>query len=129
MASQQLRKLAEGLAMNDGGNRGTRNPLRIPLEEALGRLPGPDGKRFASILEGADLEVEIYAPRGVDPQMPHRRDELYVVVNGTGFFRSGDVRERFGPGDLLLAPAGAVHRFEEFTDDLVVWVMFYGPEK
>jgi hypothetical protein len=21
-----------------------------------------------------------------------------------------------------------VHRFEEFSDDLVVWVVFYGPE-
>ena len=35
---------------------------------------------------------------------------------------------RFGPGDLLFVPAGVVHRFEEFTDDLAVWVVFYGPE-
>jgi mannose-6-phosphate isomerase-like protein (cupin superfamily) len=116
--------------MKDGGKTEASHPLRIGLDEALARLPGPDGKRFASVLdEGADLEVEIYAPGGVDPQMPHRRDELYVVVSGSGFFRMGTGRERFGPGDLLLAPAGAVHRFEEFSDDLVVWVMFYGPEK
>jgi hypothetical protein len=25
-------------------------------------------------------------------------------------------------------PAGVEHRFEGFTDDLVVWVVFYGPE-
>jgi hypothetical protein len=23
---------------------------------------------------------------------------------------------------------GCVHRFEEFSDDLAVWVMFYGPD-
>ena len=116
--------------MNDAGNPGTSGPLRIALDEALRRLPGPEGKSFASILDqGAALEVEIYAPRGIDPQNPHRRDELYVVATGTGFFRVGDLRERFGPGDLLLAPAHAVHRFEEFSDDLVVWVLFYGPEK
>jgi mannose-6-phosphate isomerase-like protein (cupin superfamily) len=116
--------------MTDIGNRGTRSPLRIALDDALRRIPGPDGKRFASILdEGGALEVEIYAPRGEDPQNPHRRDELYVVVSGSGFFRRENLRERFGPGDLLLAPAGAVHRFEEFSDDLVVWVMFYGPAK
>jgi len=114
--------------MNEGKMR-ARGPFRIALEQALGRLPGPD-ERFASILdEGVALEVEIYAPRGVDAQEPHRRDELYVVVSGSGFFRLEGERERFGPGDLLLAPAGAVHRFEEFTDDLVVWVFFYGPEK
>jgi hypothetical protein len=25
-------------------------------------------------------------------------------------------------------PAGVEHRFEEFTEDLAVWVIFYGPE-
>jgi len=104
--------------------------FRLGLQEALARLPGPGGERFASILdEGGALEVEIYAPRGVDPQKPHRRDELYAVISGSGFFRLEENRERFGPGDLLLAPARAVHRFEDFTDDLVVWVFFYGPEK
>jgi hypothetical protein len=24
-------------------------------------------------------------------------------------------------------PAGVVHRFESFSNDLVVWVLFYGP--
>jgi mannose-6-phosphate isomerase-like protein (cupin superfamily) len=116
--------------MNERGKRAANVQFHIALKEALGRLPAPDGKRFASVLdEGAALEVEIYAPRGVDPQEPHRRDELYVVVTGSGFFRLGERRVRFGPGDLLLAPAGAAHRFEEFSDDLVVWVMFYGPQK
>jgi hypothetical protein len=30
-------------------------------------------------------------------------------------------------GDLLFVAAGAEHRFEDFTDDLAVWVVFYGP--
>ena len=37
-------------------------------------------------------------------------------------------RARFAPGDVLFVPAGVPHRFEDFSDDLVVWVMFYGPE-
>ncbi len=37
-------------------------------------------------------------------------------------------RQKFGPGDFLFAPAGVSHRFEEFGADLVVWVLFYGPE-
>jgi hypothetical protein len=38
-------------------------------------------------------------------------------------------RESFGPGDVLFVPARVVHRFENFTEDLTVWVIFYGPEK
>lgn len=50
------------------------------------------------------------------------------MARGSGWFVNGPERERFGPGDLLFVPAGVAHRFEDFTDDLVVWVMFYGPE-
>ena len=72
--------------------------------------------------------MEIYAPRGRDDQTPHTRDEVYIVISGSGWFVNGPARERFGPGDFLFVPAGVDHRFEEFTDDLAVWVVFYGPE-
>jgi mannose-6-phosphate isomerase-like protein (cupin superfamily) len=101
---------------------------RATVAEALGRLPGPGGERFAAVLGHGSMEVEVYAPRGVDPQTPHTRDELYVVVEGSGQFLNGEQRHPFGPGDVLFVPAGVEHRFEEFTDDLVVWVVFYGPE-
>jgi mannose-6-phosphate isomerase-like protein (cupin superfamily) len=91
-------------------------------------LPGAGGQRFAKVLEHESLLVEIYAPRGTDPQQPHTRDELYVVVTGSGRFVNGGERHAFEPGDVLFVPAGVVHRFEEFTEDLVVWVVFYGPE-
>ncbi len=101
---------------------------RLTVQESLTRLPGPAGERFVELFRHGTLSVELYAPRGHDPQDPHTRDEVYVVVRGSGYFRSGDARHRFGPGDLLFVPAGVAHRFEEFTDDLAVWVMFYGPE-
>jgi len=101
---------------------------RVAVDEALRELPGASGERFAKVLEHGTLEVEIYAPRGVDPQKPHTRDEVYFVVSGRGEFLNGSTRERIGPGDVLFVPAHLEHRFESFSDDLVVWVMFYGPE-
>jgi mannose-6-phosphate isomerase-like protein (cupin superfamily) len=102
--------------------------FRATVADALAKLPGPQSKRFATIFEHGSLLVEIYAPRGVDPQQPHSRDELYIVVSGSGEFVCGESRESFVPGDILFAAARAIHRFENFTEDLVVWVMFYGPE-
>ncbi len=101
---------------------------RLTVRDAVAHLPGEGGQRFAKLFEHGTLEVEIYAPRGTDPQQPHKRDEVYVVVTGTGTFFCDGRREPFGPGDFLFAPAGVEHRFENFTDDLVVWVIFYGPE-
>ncbi|HYC89585.1 MAG TPA: cupin domain-containing protein [Thermoanaerobaculia bacterium] len=94
----------------------------------LARLPGPDGARSVLAHEGGGLTVKLYAPRGFDPQQPHVRDEIYVVVSGSGTFVHGSSRDTFGPGDFLFASAGLAHRFEEFGDDLAVWVIFYGPD-
>ena len=100
----------------------------MSLSEALARLPGERGERFAPVFEHGSLLVEIYAPRGNDPQQPHTRDEAYIVVEGRGEFVQGESRVEFGAGDFLFVPAGVAHRFENFTDDLVVWVVFYGAE-
>ncbi len=100
----------------------------LTVLEALPRLPGPAGERFVELFQHGTLSVELYAPRGRDPQTPHTRDEVYVVAAGSGWFRNGNERHRFGAGDVLFVPAQVTHRFEEFTDDLVVWVLFYGPE-
>jgi putative acetyltransferase len=101
---------------------------RFTVEDALARLPGPAGERFTSVLERGTLQVELYAPVGTDPQQPHARDELYIIVRGSGVFLNGGVRQWFSRGDLLFVPAGREHRFEAFTEDLVTWVIFYGPE-
>ncbi|MGH9827944.1 MAG: cupin domain-containing protein [Blastocatellia bacterium] len=102
--------------------------FKVSVSDALARLPGPGGERFAIVFEHGELVVEMYAPRGADPQKPHLRDELYIVVQGTGDFVYCDSRTTFEPGDFLFVPAGALHRFENFSDDLQLWAVFYGPD-
>ena len=101
---------------------------KATVAEAMARLPGPQGERFVTAFEHGSLTVEVYAPRGTDPQKPHTRDEVYIVVEGNGDFLTAQGRQPFGPTDLLFVPAGEEHRFENFSDDIVVWVIFYGPE-
>jgi mannose-6-phosphate isomerase-like protein (cupin superfamily) len=100
----------------------------LTAASALSRLPDAEGRRFTTIFEHGTLLVEIYAPRVADMQNPHTRDEVYFVASGRGEYVCGDTRQLFGPTDLLFAAAGVKHRFENFTDDLAVWVLFYGPE-
>jgi len=132
-------RFMKGVCPNCGGKlvfRPKRGPVPAPapfkaraiLSEALAKLPTPEGFRFANILEYGSMQLEVYAPRGADPQQPHTRDEVYTVMRGSGKFINGDTSHDFGPGDVLFAPAGIEHRFVDFTDDLAVWVLFYGPE-
>lgn len=101
----------------------------VTLAKALALLP-PDavGRRYAEPLTNGSMRLGLYAPRGFDPQQPHEQDELYLVVHGTGTFVHDGKRTPFGPGDALFVAAGIDHRFEDFSDDFVTWVVFWGPK-
>ncbi len=50
-----------------------------------------------------------------------------MIVRGRGVLFHDGKRDAFGPGDLMFIAAGTEHRFEDFTEDLAVWVVFHGP--
>jgi mannose-6-phosphate isomerase-like protein (cupin superfamily) len=100
-----------------------------PLTPTLG-LAKLEAKKveFVELFRHGSLVVEFYKPKHIDRQQPHTRDEVYVVVSGSGAFIRGSERQSFEPGQVLFAPAGVAHRFDDFTDDFATWVFFYGPE-
>ena len=101
--------------------------MKIDAKEALKKLseiPSP----FKKVFEHGTLSVEVYKPIKVDLQQPHTRDEVYLIISGSGEFLNDGERTTFQTGDFLFVPAGIDHRFENFTDDFSTWVLFYGPE-
>lgn len=103
-------------------------PWLATVRAATAALPQAPAQRWAETIRHGSMHVGLYAPRGLDDQKPHRQDEIYVVVSGSGSFVRGDDRVPFGPGDVIFVPAGMIHRFEDFTDDFACWVVFYGPD-
>lgn len=101
---------------------------RGSVEEWLGKLPASGRIRFVTAFRHGSLDVDLYAPKGIDTQTPHPRDEVYVVAAGSGTYVVGGVRTGFSAGDALFVPAGTDHRFEDFTSHFAVWVMFHGPD-
>lgn len=100
---------------------------RLTPAAGLQRLEA-SGREFIELFRHGSLVVELYRPDGTDRQEPHSRDEVYVVISGTGEFVLGERRQPFQAGEVLFVPAGALHRFENFTPDFATWVFFYGPE-
>ena len=99
----------------------------VSLAEAISQGPPPAGNLAVPVFSHGSLEVEMYQPKEVDPQKPHTRDEVYVVVRGNGIFVEGAKRHSVQPGSFLFVAAGQAHRFEDFSSDFAVWVFFYGP--
>ena len=98
----------------------------FPLAAARAAPLSPD-RASALLFEYGSMSLRYYAPDKVDRQKPHDQDEVYVVASGSGTYECAGERAPFGPGDALFAPAGAEHRFLDFSDDFAVWVIFYGP--
>ena len=117
----------------EGGEAAAPHPapageLRWSLAGAFALIPADAALRSVPVFEHGTLTLKLYNPRKSDPQKPHTRDELYVIARGAGRFLCGGRSTPFGPGDALFAPAGAVHRFEAFGEELLTWVVFWGPE-
>ncbi len=101
--------------------------MQITVKDALNQLDANTVQLFVKVMEHGSMSVEIYRPEKIDKQTPHKQDELYIVINGTGEFMNDGKLSEFKPGDVVFAPAGVDHRFVNFTDDFVTWVIFYGP--
>ena len=99
----------------------------IRLAEARAGIPGPAGEHAVSLLQRGTLNVKLSLPVLPNRQTPHAQDEIYVIIRGRGVLLHDGERDSFESGDLLFVAAGTEHRFEDFTEDLAVWVIFYGP--
>ena len=102
----------------------------VKLEPALAALPRPatekwpEGTWYDTVIDQPGLQILIFAPRGTDYQTPHRRDETYIVMSGHGTLEVDGKLHALAAGDLAFIPKGAKHRFIDFSDDFVAWVLF-----
>lgn len=97
--------------------------MHLPLTEAL-TAARARSDRYAVVRERRGLEVGLYAPAGSDPQSPHDRDELYVVVSGSATFVEAGRESVVAVGDAIHVAAHTEHRFTDLSADFAAWVVF-----
>ena len=108
--------------------------MKISIQEFLKKLPLPPTSNWPQgvwDVEGfrhGSMSLVLFAPNHKDYQTYHDRDELYVVVKGSGIFVKEESRFEFSAGDALFVAAGISHHFENFTNDLTLWAIFWGPK-
>ena len=109
--------------------------MKTSLSELRARIPGaasvqwPEGERYALGFSQGCMSLGYYAPRGHDPQQPHRRDEIYIVQSGSAELIIDGACHPCRAGDALFVGAGVAHRFERISADFATWVVFCGAAK
>lgn len=99
----------------------------IRFSEIRQQIPTPAGERNVLALKRGTLDVKLSIPVPPNEQTPHAQDELYAVIQGRGVLVHDGRRDPFETGDLLFVAAGVPHHYEDFSSDLALWRIFYGP--
>jgi mannose-6-phosphate isomerase-like protein (cupin superfamily) len=98
--------------------------MNFPIKAALTRLSESESD-YAEFIKEQRFDLGLYRPVDIDPQVPHARDELYIVASGTGRFACANEIKSFAPGEVFFVPAGTEHRFVDFSADFATWVIFF----
>lgn len=85
---------------------------------------------YLQFLRERNMSVGLYALDAgqLDPQQPHRQDEVYLVMSGRASVTVGEETTTVGRGSVVYVPAGVPHKFHHITEDLRVLVVFSPPE-
>lgn len=83
------------------------------------------GGGYEVVHESAGLEIGVYVLVAPEPdrQQPHRDDELYVVLEGSGVLEVEAQEVPVREGSAVFVEAGADHRFTAY-EHLSVLVIF-----
>jgi len=103
------------------------NSRVVRFGETKIKIPGPPDLHYVNAIQRRTLKVLLSCPAPPNRQTPHDQDEIYVIARGHGVLFHDGQRDTFEPGDLIFIAAGTEHWFEDFSEDLAVWVVFFGP--
>ena len=99
---------------------------RVWSAEELRDAHAVSGRLYHQVLRVQALSTGIYVlETGADDrQVPHREDEVYLVLAGRGAFVSNETRVEVSQGSLVYVPKAIEHRFVDITEELVLLVVF-----
>jgi mannose-6-phosphate isomerase-like protein (cupin superfamily) len=94
------------------------------LDDLLERIE--KGGYWADFLKVRHLEAGVLRlhPGQEDTQGPHDSDEMYFVIEGSGFIEVGKEKRPVKSGSVVFVPKDMPHHFYGNRDTLVVLYMF-----
>jgi mannose-6-phosphate isomerase-like protein (cupin superfamily) len=79
---------------------------------------------YVEVLTKDSLSVELAQYPNPEPKTPHKTDELYFIISGSGMVQVGNERYAVDEGDVVYVKQGVEHDFFDIDDEITALVIF-----
>jgi mannose-6-phosphate isomerase-like protein (cupin superfamily) len=83
-----------------------------------------EGTDYVEVLSEDSLSVELARYPNPEPKTPHKTDEIYFVISGSGMAHVGTERYAVAEGDVVYVKQGVEHDFFDIDDQITALVVF-----
>lgn len=85
-------------------------------------------KHYAEVLSEDSVSVELGRYPNPEPKHPHKEDELYFIISGSGKAAVGSETYPIEEGDVVYVEQGVEHDFFDIEDEITALIIFTGSE-
>lgn len=95
----------------------------VSTTDLIERLEQEDTDYVEALSEDS-LSVELAQYPNPEPKTPHKTDELYFIISGSGLIQVGNERYAVDEGDLVYVEQGVKHDFFDIEDKITALIVF-----
>jgi len=100
----------------------------VSTAELVEQLERED-KHYAEVLSEDSVRAEVARFPNPAPKTPHREDELYFIISGSGTVHVGEETYSVEDGDVVYVERGREHDFVDIEEEITALVIFADTEE
>ena len=100
----------------------------VSTDELVEQLEQED-RHYGEVLSEESMSVELARYPNPEPKTPHKEDELYFIISGSGMASVDDETFAIEEGDVVYVEKGVKHDFYDIDDELTALIVFAGSEE
>jgi mannose-1-phosphate guanylyltransferase len=98
------------------------------ISELVDQLESSD-RHYVEVLTEDSIQAELARYPNPEPKTPHKEDELYFIISGSGMVHVGSETHAVEEGDVVFVEQGLEHDFFDVDEEITALVVFAGTEE
>jgi mannose-1-phosphate guanylyltransferase len=102
--------------------------VHVSTAELANRLKQED-RSYVEALSEESMRVELAHYPNPEPKTPHKEDELYIILSGSGKVNVGTETYDVHEGDVVHVERGVEHDFFDIDSEITALIVFTGSQE